>query len=114
MSCECLEEIHVGDIGTQFIVTIKEVDSHGKCVVVDVSTASDMKIVFDKPDGTGIEVTATLLNDGKDGKIQWTTSLSTDLDQEGEWKMQGKVSIGLGTWRSNIDSFRVYPNIEVP
>jgi len=117
MTCECPEEIHVGDVGTQFIATIKEnvlVNGVWMCKPVDISAGSNFKIIFDKPNGVGVEKTASLLTDGKDGKIQWTTTLTTDLDQDGQWKMQGKVTIGGGTWSSSIDYFRVKPNIEVP
>lgn len=114
MTCECPEEIHKGAIGLEFVATIKEKDDKGNCVVVDVSTATDLYILLDDPDGLGVQKTATLYTDGKDGKIVWATTLVGDLSVLGDWRIQGRVQIAGGDFYSNIDTFRVYDNIEVP
>ena len=54
--------------------------------------------------------TAVLTNTGVDGKMQYTT-VADDLDIEGKWKIQGKVVLPTGTWRSDISSFKVYANL---
>ena len=87
------EEIHKGDIGTVFEVTVMEKDATtGLLVVVDISTATLMQIKFKKPDGTTDTQTAVFTNAGADGKIEYVSVL-TDLDQVGNWKLQGYVEM---------------------
>ncbi len=100
-----VEEVHVGDIGTVFEVTIKDNTS-----VVDISSATTMQIIFRKPDGSRLEKTATLTNSGVDGKMEYT-SVSGDLDRHGSWKLQGRVVMSGGAWRSSVGNFDVYPNL---
>ena len=102
-------EIRKGDIGTAFILTIKEDGS-----IVDVSGATgpnDKQIIWEKPNGTVETKTAEFDDDGVDGKIKYIT-LADDLDEIGNWEIQGKVSLGGGTWSSDIKKFKVYRNLE--
>lgn len=100
-------EIHVADVGTIFRVTLKDQDD----VVVDVSAASSKLIILKKPDGTTVSKTASFYTDGTDGIIQWTTTLITDLDQDGKWKLQAKITIASAIHSSDIVTFDVYPNL---
>jgi len=102
-------EIRVGDIGTTFILTIKDQDD----AVVNVSSSSVRKITFNKPDGTAVSKGADFTTDGSDGKIQYTTILS-DLNLAGEWQMQGRVIVGTNTWRTDIQKFSVFENLTEP
>lgn len=99
-------EIRVGDIGTVFILTVKDQDD----AVVDISGASTKQIIFREPDDTAVVKTAAFTTDGTDGKMQYTT-VADDLDQVGEWQHQGKVVIGSGTWKTDIEKFKVYSNL---
>jgi len=101
-----MSEVHVGDIGTKFLITVLK---DGE--LVDISLAIEKKIYFEKPDKTTLEKTAIFETDGTDGKIFWMTTLVTDLNLMGQWKIQGKISICGGTWRTQIGVFRVYDNI---
>lgn len=101
----CVQEIHIGDIGTVFEITITDCTA-----AVDISTATDMSVVFRKPDGTVVENEASFLTDGEDGKLIYTT-IAGDIDQKGTWKIQAKVVMPSGSWSSNIDSFKVYENL---
>lgn len=101
-----MSEVHVGDIGTKFIVTVMKDDE-----LVDISTATGMKIYFEKPDGTILTKDAVFVTDGTDGEMCWQTTVGTDLDLEGQWKIQGEIEIGGGTWKTQIGVFRVYENI---
>jgi len=78
-------EIHLNDIGTKFLVTIKDADS-----VVDISgtgaTAANKRIIFKKPSGTMV-------------------------DQDGIWKMQAKVIITGQIFHSDIHTFKVHRNL---
>lgn len=120
MACE--KEIHLGDIGTEFVVEIVECtgeDANGDPIytAVDVSTNTSLNIYFKKPDGTVLTKTAGFAsvdsgatNDGTDGKISYY-SVAGDLDVLGKWYIQGKVTLPSGAWSSAIGSFKVKSNI---
>jgi len=102
-------EIHFGDIGTKFLITIKDADS-----TVDISgtgaTAANKRIIFKKPSGTTVDQAASFNSDGIDGKLYYTT-VSGDLDEDGIWKMQAKVIITGQTFHSDIHTFKVHRNL---
>lgn len=98
-------EIHVGDIGTAFEVTMKDCDD-----VVDISTASIKQLIFRKHDKTVVTKTAVFKTDGTDGIIQYITVLD-DLDQKGTWYIQAKITMPTGTWSSDTSKFKVYANL---
>lgn len=99
-------EIHVDDLGTQFILTIKDGED-----VVDLSTTSVKQILFHKPDGTILTKDATYYTDGTDGKIYYAT-VDGDLDLVGSWRLQAYIGIGSSRWHSDIARFTVHPNLE--
>lgn len=102
------EEIHVGDIGTKFLVTIKEGTS-----VVDISSATTKEIIFLKPEAaSGTVEVAEFETDGTDGKIYYLSGTSF-LDTAGEWTIQAHVAIGTDEWRSSFGTFVVYDNLPV-
>lgn len=98
-------EIRKGDIGTVFIVTVNNASA-----VLDISLASDMDILFQKPSGN-ITRTASFTTDGTDGKMQYAT-IADDLDVAGSWKIQGRVTLPSGTWSTTVSTFRVYDNLD--
>ena len=98
-------EIHQNDI-TQFIATIRNDTG-----VVNVSAASIMQLVFQRPQVyTNLTVNASLYTDGTDGKITYTTA-SGDLSYVGLWKVQGIIQIGPSGWKSDIHTFKVARNL---
>lgn len=100
-------EIHVDDIGTSFRVTMKDEDG----VVVDISTATSLLIWFAKADGSTMEKTATLVNSGTDGLMEYVT-VDGDLDQAGPWKIQGVVGFADDSvFHSDITKFKVFANL---
>jgi len=100
------DEIHKGDVGTVFEVTLKDGAS-----IVDVSGASTKQIIFKKPNGGTVEKDADFVTDGQDGKLKYTT-LADDLDVIGVWKLQAYVVIsGSGDWKSDVGEFTVYDNL---
>lgn len=101
--------VHVDDIGTVFKATIKDEDG----VVVDVSGASTMGLVFNQPDGTPVYKTAVHATDGTDGVIQYTT-VAGDIDQAGNWRVQGYVAIATSEFHSDVHAFRVHSNLPLP
>ena len=99
-------EIHIGDVGTIFEVTLMD-----DIVIVDIGAAITMEIIFEKPDKTIVTNTAVLSGDGSDGKMQYIIVLNTELDQKGNWKIQGIVELPSGKWSTDIDKFKVYENL---
>ena len=99
-------EIHKGDIGTVFVVTVQDGSS-----AVDVSGATTKQVLFRKPDGTVVANDAEFTTDGTDGKIQYT-SVADDLDTVGQWHIQARVTLPAGTWRSDVGVFQVHENLE--
>tara|TARA_R100000008_G_C3580871_1_gene168420 strand:- start:668 stop:976 length:309 start_codon:yes stop_codon:yes gene_type:complete len=98
-------EIHQNDIGTKFVVTIKDGSS-----AVDVSGATTKQIIFKKPSGTTLTKAAAFNSDGSDGIIYYSAA-SEDLDETGTYKIQGKVVISDGTFYTDIQSFKVHRNL---
>lgn len=99
-------EIHVGDIGTLFKVTIKDEDDN----IVNLSGASVKRLTFLKPDGVRVEKDCSFYTDGTDGIITYT-SISGDISVAGIWRMQGYVKIGSAEHNSDTISFKVRSNI---
>lgn len=103
-------EIHVGDEGTNFIITVYNQDE----TVVDLSDATGLNLIFMNPERTVTEHTATLYTNGKDGKALYVLNTG-DIDIEGRWSYQLELTFPTGAWRTNIINFVVYPNLpEVP
>lgn len=97
---------HVGDIGTSFQITVTdEADA-----ILDISSATAMSILFRKPDFSGVEKVGVHLTDGLDGIVSYT-SIADDLDQQGPWSIQAKVTLPTGTWYSAIGEFTVDGNL---
>lgn len=100
-----MDEIHVNDIGTEFLVTVKDGDE-----IVDISTADTLQLIFTKPTGTKVTQTATLYTDGTDGKMKYISE-DGDLDVAGWWKLQGFISISDSEWHTNVVTFQVHRNL---
>lgn len=101
------DEIHVNDIGTVFTITITEGGS-----AIDISTATTKDFHFDKPSANGkFSKTAIFVTDGTDGKLKYVSE-SEVLDTAGDWKIQAHIVMPNGEWRTNIDTFKVFENID--
>ena len=82
-------EVHQNDVGTKFLVTIKDGSD-----AVNVSSATSTKqIIFKKPSGTSM------------------TKAAYDLDEVGTYEIQGKVVITDGTFYTDIQTFKVHRNL---
>ena len=106
-----MAEIHKGDIGTKFILTLKDGGT-----AVNVATASSTKnIIFKKPSGAVVTKGASFTSSsGADGKIKYTT-VAGDLDEVGYWEIQAHVVVtggsNPGTFNSEIEGFLVKKNL---
>lgn len=100
-------EIHVDDIGTRFQVTIKDDGA-----VVDLSAASSLVISFRKPSDTVLNRTGSTLSDGSVvSGVMYYDSVGGDLDEIGNYKLQGKVALTSGTFYTDIQTFKVHCNL---
>ena len=98
-------EMHRSDLGTALRVRLLA-DS----LVMDLSSATLLKLILTTPEGAVEEHVATFATDGTDGRIQYVTQLG-DLDTVGVWKLQAYVEQGGGAWHSEVGKFRVWPNL---
>lgn len=99
-------DIHVGDVGTIFRVTVLDEDG----VVVDISAALLKRIILAKPDGSKTNYAASLDTDGTDGVMRYAT-VDGDLSVAGRWKVQGYVELTAGKWHTEIEVFKVKENL---
>ena len=107
MSCNNEEVLHVGDYGTEFVLTIKKRVS-GVDSVVDISAATTKKILFRNSAGTIFERTASFKTDGTDGKITYTTA-SGDVTVSGTLKYRGAVILSpTQNYQSSTCEIEVY------
>lgn len=100
--------VHNGDVGTVFELAI--VDTAG--TAIDVSTASTKYIYFQDPSGNKVRQTAAFVSDGADGKIKYTT-IAGDIDEAGNWGVQGYVETSLGKFWTRQETFKVYSTLYV-
>lgn len=98
-------ELHVDNVGTRFLVTIKD---NGD--IVNISNASSIMMVFKKPDDSLVYRSGTLLTNGADGQVYYDT-VSGDLDEAGLYKLQARVIMPSGTFYTDIHTFQVHCNL---
>ena len=101
-------EIHKDDVGTRFLVTIKD-NVHAR---VDLTGATLKQLNFRKPDDSVLNRTASGLGGGSESSgIMYYDTVAGDLDAVGVYKMQGKVTIPSGTFYTDIYTFKVHSNL---
>lgn len=100
--------IHVGDVGTQFTLTIT--DANNVSAVFDISAATLLQMTFVRGDGTSITVTASFVTNGTDGKMQYVSILG-DIAVSGNWQVQGYIVLPKGKWHTSTAKFKVFDNI---
>lgn len=100
-------EIHIAD-GLLIKATIRDEDG---AIVTTVGSATTKEIWLTKPDGTVLTKTASLFTDGSDGIIKYQCA-NSDLDIAGIWSVQGYIVIGGYNYHSNIETFKVYRNLQ--
>ena len=101
--------IQVGNVGTIFRLTIKDEDE----AVVNCSTGAGCTakvITFEMPDDTTSTKNASYYTDGSDGIIQYAATTGFIAD-DGDWKMQGRVTIGSAIYYSDVIRFNVEPSL---
>jgi len=87
-------EIHKDDIGTRFLITVK--DDGDLVNISGVGGGSIHQVSFRKPSDAIVERNATLQDYGVSG-VMFYDSVAGDLDEAGVYKLQAKVIIPSGT-----------------
>ena len=101
-------EIHQDDIGTRFLITVKD---DGELVNISgVGGSTIHQISFRKPSDTVVNRNATLQDFGISG-VMFYDSIAGDLDEAGLYKLQAKVVVPSGTYYTDIYSFKFHSNI---
>lgn len=103
-------EIHVGDIGTVFLVQVQECIDGNSIAPVDLSDATAVYLAFANHQGRTFRVPANFTTDGTDGQVQYST-VTGDLDAEGRWRLQVLVETPEGSWSSDVRVFSVAGNL---
>ena len=98
-------EIHVGNLGTRFSITIQEGGSG-----INISGATTKDVIFRKPDDEVIVRSGVLTGDGTDGKMYYDI-VSGDLNAAGHYRLQGRVALSSSTYYTNIYHFQVHCNV---
>lgn len=101
---------YVGEVGTRFTASFKTSVQKRSCcepvlVDFDLSTATAVAFLFQKPDGTVVEVVADVLV-ARRGQACYVAD-DTFLDQDGVWVWQPRVTTPDGTWFAPRSEFVV-------
>lgn len=101
-------EIHKDDVGTRFLITVK--DDGSLVNISGVGGGSVHQVSFRKPSDVIVERNATLQDYGVSG-VMFYDSVAGDLDEAGVYKLQAKVIIPSGTYYTDLYTFKVHSNI---
>jgi len=103
-------EIHVNDVGTTFLITVKDGDTAVN-LYEDVNARS---VIFRKPSDTVVTKTGSVYDTGSGASgVMYYDALPGDLDEVGFWKLQGKIEFtgDLGIFYTDIHTFQVHSNL---
>jgi len=99
------DEIHVGDVGTVFEITIQDGST-----IVDLTGYTKVDIILKKPEAVKETKVGVVDGDPTTGIVRYTT-ITGDLDTEGTWQIQAYVEIPGFSGSSDIGCFEVYANL---
>lgn len=97
--------IHANDVGTK--LSIKVVDE-GE--IVNLANATTLAIMIRKPNGLVLTFAGQLETDGTDG-IMYYITIPGDIDEAGNYKIQGRVTLPNGIFYTSVGTFMVHCNI---
>lgn len=98
-------QMHQDDFGAKILMTITDNGS-----VVDISSAINQEIRMVKPNDDTIDRPAVFETDGTDGKMYYIIQAG-DFNQAGYYRVQGKVTLPTGSYKTDIHKFKVHCNI---
>jgi len=104
-------DMHVGDYGTAFEMIIKNRKTNKPLPLTDVVASL---FLFRPPTDPVFVAVAEIASppDGLDGKLFYVW-LDGDVEEEGEWEVQGLVEDADGEWHTDIELFEVGANIDI-
>ena len=115
MATTIIPDIFAGDIGTHFQVEIINlINAEETRDPLDVSLATEILIVFKKPDETEAEFTATFVTDGTDWLVEYVTDSSEDLQLTDptavyeQWEYYAWFKYESGERRTSTIKFKLY------
>jgi len=105
MSCQ----IHEDEIGTRFLITVKDCQSGSG---IDITTALYKQLNFKKPDDSILTRSPSVFADGSaQSGVMYYDSVAGDFEEPGLYKLQAKISFPSGTYYTDIYSFKVNYNL---
>lgn len=99
------EELHVGDFGTSFVLTIRRAHDNKP---LDVSEATSKKVLFRHQDGTVDEFMAMFVTDGRDGDIVYVTEEGDIGDEPQELEIRAEVTLAGAHYESSTRRVTVH------
>ena len=89
-----VDTIRETDFGTEFKVTMKEIDENDSIGIFDISSYTTLEIEFLEDDAATITVKiAAFKTDGVDGVLTFTTlDTSLFLSKSGQWHYRGHIA----------------------
>lgn len=107
------EPVHVGDIGVELLVTFYDYDAAGNVVAFDLTGNTVLKLKMLKPSGALALKDLAVVGAATDGVAHYVTTAAGDLDEFGEWTLQGYVEKGATPrLHTAITPLRVEGNLE--
>lgn len=100
-------KIQVGAVGLRLQLEVKE-----GTTALDISSASAMNFIIERPDSTVITKPGVFYTNGSDGILYYIT-VSGDINQEGLYYAQAYLQITGYTGYTTPVSFTVYQNIPI-
>jgi len=99
--------VHKANIGTAIQFTI--VDQDG--AAVDLTGNTSLQIIAIAPSTARKVWTATVVGLPTFGVMQFVTTLASDIDEAGAWKLQPRVVIPSGNFWGDVLSVKIEDNI---
>lgn len=107
------EPVHVGDIGVELLVEFYDLDADGNVVAYDLTGQTLLKLKMLKPSGALVQKDLSVVGAPTAGIARYVTASSGDLDELGEWKLQGYVEKGTTPrLHTAVTALRVEGNLE--
>ena len=101
-----IAEAHVNDVGTEIRLTLTDGG-----FAVDLTGATELKILLRKPSGAVVEKDAGVVGDATSGVINCYTA-TDDLDEAGLYEVQARIALPAWSGHSASRQLRVHANVD--
>jgi len=103
------EKLYIGEAGIKLKVRVFE-----DAATEDLSTATNLKITIERPNGTVISETATIpVTTPTDKFLEYTLKVG-DLNQEGTYKLHAEFTEGTNPFIGDKTTFTVFEKFKGP